>query len=268
MGGHLVDSLVSDGSVTILDDLSTGKYHNEKAKLVKVDLAGKKTTEGLSLDTGSTFFHLAANPSVKDSMEDIVNHFHGDVTTTLNALELARKYDAKTFIFTSTSVVYGDAKKIPTPESYPTRPISNYGLFKLMGEHLVEKYSEDYGIKSTVFRIANVTGGRTSHGVTLDFINKLKQNKQKLVILGDGNQRKSYVYITDTINALRLAAKKIPNRFRVLNLGSNDYITVKEIADIICSEMGLSPTYEYDNKFDGRGWKGDVKIMLLETKRL
>ncbi len=269
IGGHLVDRLVSEGhEVIVLDDHSAGTYSHQGSRFVKVNLIDSAAVEKLALPAKATIVHLAADPNVRSSMDNVVDHFNRDVTATLNTLELSRRIGAKSFIFTSTSVVYGDAKKMPTPETYKLNPISNYGLFKMMCEELVEYYARNYGIKSTVLRLANITGGRATHGIVPDFIEKLRKDPKSLEILGDGNQRKSYVYITDLIEAISLAIRKSTATYRVLNVGNVDYISVNEMADIICGEAGLKPERVYRNEFGGRGWRGDVKVMLLDTRRI
>jgi UDP-glucose 4-epimerase len=269
IGGHLTDRLVSEGNeVMVLDDLSSGKYENSGSRLVKVNLIDSDATGRLQLPRKATFVHLAADPNVRSSMDNVVDHFDRDVTATLNTLELARRSDAKSFLFTSSSVVYGDAKKMPTPETYQLKPISNYGIFKMMSEELVEYYSRTYGIKSTSLRLANITGGRATHGIVPDFINKLRKDQKSLEILGDGKQRKSYVYMTDLIDAIMLVISRQSSGYRVLNVGNSDSVSVNEMAGIISGEMGLKPKYVYRNEFGGRGWKGDVKVMLLDTKMI
>ncbi len=268
IGGHIVDSLAEGNNVTVIDDLSSGHHTNPNATLLKVDLSNGKAIDEVRLERGCTMLHLAANPNVRTSMLDVRRHFEQDVTGTLNALELARRHDASKFVFASSSVVYGEARKVPTPEKYRTKPVSNYGLFKLFGEELVERYSTDYGIKAVSLRLANVIGGRTSHGIIPDFMEKLRSNPARLEILGDGKQRKSYVYINDVIHAVTLLSGKTRMRHTRVNVGSDDSISVDEIAEIICKNMGLSPEYAYRNNLNGRGWKGDVRVMLLDNKKL
>ncbi len=268
IGGHMVDSLVNGNKVTVLDDLSSGSYMNKASKFIKVDLSDRNAVENLDLEKGSCIIHLAANPSVIDSMRDVGRHFRQDVTATLNTLELARRIDASKFIFASSSVVYGDAKKIPTPENYRLKPISNYGLFKFFGEELVERHSHDYGIKSVSMRLANVIGGRSNHGIIPDFIAKLRNNPQELNILGDGRQRKSYIYISDVIAAMNILSKKKVSGHLRINIGNTDSVSVNEIADYVTGGMGLHPKYSYNNSNAGRGWKGDVKVMLLDIRKM
>ncbi|AAK40511.1 NAD-dependent epimerase/dehydratase family protein [Saccharolobus solfataricus] len=270
IGGHLVDYLISKNlEVIVIDDLSYGKYRNEKAKFVMFDLRQNMGELVEKLEKNPIIYHLAANPDVRTSMINVEEHFERDVKVTLNVMELARRVDAEKVIFTSSSTVYGETSKIPTPESEELKPISNYGLFKLLCENIVKYYAEQYGIKSISTRLANITGGRVSHGVVIDFIKKLKDNPNLLEILGNGKQRKSYLYIDDLIEAFVMLEKKVNRIYDVFNIGNNDSITVDEIAKIVIDEMKLSPRITYKNPTaDGRGWPGDVRLMLLDISKI
>jgi len=268
IGGHLVDRLIEEGNqVVVIDDFSSGNYINPKARLVRQDL---RLADPLNFKEyrSAVIYHLAANPNVRESMINVYEHFERDVRVTLNVLELARKIDASKLIFTSSSTVYGEASIIPTPENSEKRPISNYGLFKLICENMIEYYSRVYGLKSIVIRLANVVGGRMSHGIIVDFIRKLRNNSKKLEILGNGKQRKSYIYISDVIDAFLFLEKKVNERYEEYNLGSEDYITVDEIAKIVEEELGVNPEHEYIDAGEGRGWVGDVRFMLLDISKL
>jgi len=265
IGGHLTDYLVNKDEVIVIDDFSYGKYVNQKAKYIKADL--RKETE-IKVPKDSVIFHLAANPDVRTSMIDPIEHFERDVKATLNTLETARKNDAKIVVFASSSTVYGEAQKIPTPEDAELRPISNYGLYKLMGELMVEYYSRVYGIKGVSVRIANVTGGRVSHGVVYDFVHKILKNNKRLEILGNGKQKKSYIYISDAVEGLVFLSERSEGQYSVYNLGNEDWITVDEIAKIVEEEMNVFPEHVYIDPGDGRGWAGDVRFMLLDISKI
>ena len=183
-----------------------------------------------------------------------------------------RKEKVKYLVFTSSSTVYGDARIIPTPEDYaPLEPISVYGGAKLAAEALISGYSHTFNIKSLIFRLANIIGERSNHGVIYDFINKLKANPNRLEILGDGTQRKSYLHVSDTVEGMLYLFEKFREEgkiYDVYNLGSDDWITVREIAEIVSKEMGLNPEFYFTGGVDGgRGWKGDVKFMRLSIEK-
>ncbi|WP_338599745.1 NAD-dependent epimerase/dehydratase family protein [Sulfolobus tengchongensis] len=269
IGGHLVDYLVSkDLEVTVIDDFSSGRYVNNKARLIKYDLREGDILNKVKIEKNQIIYHLAANPDVRTSMINIEEHFERDVKVTLNVMELARKLDAEKVIFTSSSTVYGETNTIPTPETEEPKPISNYGLFKLLCENIVKYYAKQYNIKSIVTRLANITGGRVSHGVVIDFIKKLRENPKTLEILGDGRQKKSYLYIDDLIEAFVKLENNVNEIYEVYNIGNTDWITVNEIAKIVTNEMNLNPEIVYKDTGEGRGWPGDVRFMLLDISKI
>ena len=281
IGSHLVDKLIELGhEVLVIDNLSSGSLNNVKNhidkpyfKLIKDDL--KVLGDWLnSLKEAEAVFHFAANPEVRVSVTDPRIHFNENILATFNVLEACRKYDVPYIVFASSSTVYGDAKVIPTPEDYhPLEPISVYGACKLACENLIITYSKLYGLKGLILRYANIIGPRSNHGVIIDFIDKLKRNPKELEILGDGTQRKSYLHVYDAINAtlhLFKTFKKSNRDYDIYNVGSEDWVMVREIADIVVEEMGLK-NVKYVFKPgtpDGRGWPGDVKFMLLDISKL
>ncbi len=181
-----------------------------------------------------------------------------------------RKNNVKYLAFASSSTVYGDAK-IPTSEEEKINPISIYGASKAACEILINTYSKLYGIKSLILRYANIIGSRSKHGVIYDFIMKLKSNPNILEILGDGMQEKSYLHISDAIEATIKSFEKLLeiNESLILNVGNEDSIKVIEIAKIVSKQMNLNPKFVFKKVLeDGRGWLGDVKVMLLSIEKL
>ncbi len=277
IGSHLVDRLIDEGYIVrVIDNLSSGdlKYvfkhlNNPNFEFIRGDL---KNPEDImkSIRDIDTVFHFAANPEVKLSVTEPEVHFEENLFATFNLLEASRKSGSvKLFVFASSSTVYGDAKVIPTPETHDIRPISVYGASKAGCEALICSYAYLYGFKAVSLRYANIVGPRLRHGVIYDFIMKLKKNPKRLEILGDGTQRKSYLYITDTIDATLFAAQHIDGYYDVYNIGNEDWITVKEIADIVSKAMGLEPEYVFvGGTEDGRGWPGDVKFMRLSIEKI
>ncbi|MDI3502843.1 MAG: UDP-glucose 4-epimerase [Archaeoglobi archaeon] len=279
IGSHLVDALMESGyEVRVVDDLSAGKVENlekwlshENFEFLKLDMRDGESLKEV-LEDVETVFHLAANPEVRIGEQKPEVLYETNVLITFNLLEAMREKGVRELIFTSSSTVYGDAEVLPTPENYgPLKPISIYGGAKLSAEALISGYSHTFNIKSLVFRLANIIGGRSSHGVIYDFIRKLERDPEKLEILGDGNQRKSYLHVTDTIRGMMHIWKFFRNRdeqFDVYNLGNEDWISVREIAQIVSSEMNLSPEFIFSGGVEGgRGWKGDVKLMLLSIEK-
>ncbi|MGQ9531117.1 MAG: NAD-dependent epimerase/dehydratase family protein [Candidatus Bathycorpusculaceae bacterium] len=279
IGSYLVDRLCKGKKeVVVFDNLSSGRLENLKQwlkesnfKFVREDLL--KPTCILDLLSGCEIvFHLAANPEVRVGTTNPKVHYEQNITATFNLLEAVRKVGCiKNFIFTSSSTVYGEPKKIPTPEDYaPLKPISVYGASKLASEALITCHAYTYGFNATIYRLANIVGPRAQHGVIYDFVNKLLENPKKLEILGDGTQRKSYLYVEDCIDAMLVGISHPHDRVEIYNVGSEDQVNVKEIADIVCQEMGLRGVeYVYIGGVDGgRGWKGDVKVMLLSIEKI
>lgn len=261
IGGHVVDYLLSkNNNVIVVDNESSGRYKRKESQFIKSDLATKFSRK-LDLDN-PTMIHLAANPDVKASMGNIYGHYSSNVTATLNALELARKIDASSIIFSSTSAVYGNAEAIPTPESYDPHPISNYGLFKVLDEEMLKYYSENYGIKSVALRFANITGGRCSHGILYNFVTRFRDDKP-IEIWGDGKQSKSYIYISDLIDAMMLANNKSKKKFDVFNIGNKDSCNVRDIVNIFKKCAGPNvKSIQMDPQ------PGDIRKMQLDIKKI
>lgn len=279
IGSHLVDRLCTDQvEVVVLDALTSGTLGNLETwsnspylNFVKMDLLDLEKLPKASSDC-ETVFHLAADPDVRSGSNNPRTHYKQNLVATFNLLEAIRKADSiKTLAFTSTSTVYGDANKIPTPEDYaPLKPVSVYGACKLASEALITSYAYTYGFNATIYRLANIVGPRSQHGIIHDFISKLGKNPKRLEILGDGTQTKSYLYVRDCIDAILVSVGKLKEGVEIYNVGSEDQANVAQIADIICEEMGLTDVeYYYSGGVDGgRGWKGDVKIMLLNVEEL
>jgi len=282
IGSHVVEDLLRKGfEVVVIDNLSSGKYeYIEKyvlsgdIKFVNIDLKSF-SDELLNLFKNvDVVYHLAANPEVRTSLTEPRVHFNDNVLATFNVLEACRLNNVKSLVFTSSSTVYGDAKVIPTPENYsPLEPISVYGASKLASENLIITYSRLYGIKSIILRLANIVGSRQSHGVIVDFIKKLRSSPEKLEILGDGKQRKSYLHISDLIIAINTIMENVDglkSSYEVFNVGNIDWIDVDEIASEVVSKLGLKDVkfHHVMTTSDGRGWVGDVKFMLLDVSKL
>jgi UDP-glucose 4-epimerase len=282
IGSHVVDYIAAHSladEIIVIDNFSSGslkniEHHISKNyfKLVKADLKFFDSSWVEVFKEADTVLHFAANPEVRISAVEPRIHFDENVVATFNVLEASRKGDVKNHFFASSSTVYGDAEKIPTPEDHPLKPISVYGASKASCELLYYAYSRLYGFNTVVGRYANVIGHRSSHGVIVDFINKLRLNPQMLEILGDGTQKKSYLHISDAVEATIATIFHVISvgGFHIFNIGNTDWITVKEIADIVVEEMNLKGVqYRYIMSTpDGRGWPGDVKFMLLDISKI
>ena len=279
IGSHLVDGLMMNGAaVRVIDNLSNGTLknisrwlRNSSFEFIKGDLLNRNDLER-AVENCEVIFHLAANPEVRIGSSKPEVHYEQNVVSTYRLLEAIRRSESlELFVFTSSSTVYGDASVIPTPEDYgPLKPISIYGASKLASEALISSFASTYGFKAIICRLANIIGPRSRHGVIYDFIKKLKKNPKGLEILGDGTQRKSYLYIDNCISAIFTILKKSPGKVEIFNIGSEDWVDVKTIAEIVVEEMGLKDvSFHFTGGVDGgRGWKGDVKYMLLSIEKL
>ena len=282
IGSYLTEKLLKEGyQVTILDNFSSVNLENiepfidsPSLAIIKKDLKKPSKLKQI-IEECKIIFHLAANPEVRIGETDPKVHFEENILTTFNLLEAIQQSNTpKTIIFTSTSTVYGEASQIPTPENYaPLIPISTYGASKLASEALITSYAYTYNHRALILRLANIIGPKSNHGVIIDFIKKIVKNPKQLEILGDGLQEKSYLHIEDCIEAIiHLTNKFCRNKKRVdvYNIGSNDRITVKEIAKIVAEEMKTpNIKFKFTGGVDGgRGWKGDVKKMQLSINRI
>lgn len=276
IGSHLVDKLLPENEVTVLDNFSSGKrdyvaphLDSPSFKLIEADLQDARDVEK-ALEGKDIVFHLAANPDVKLGAENTRVHLDQNVLATYNLLEAMRKTGVNKIAFTSTSTIYGEAQTIPTPEDYgPLVPISLYGASKLACEALISSYCHTFEMQSWIYRFANIVGERGTHGVLVDFIRKLKKNPKELEILGSGKQRKSYLEVKDCVEAIVHCVNNSQDEINIFNIGSIDSVDVTGIADIVADHMNLSRVnYRYTGGVEGRGWKGDVKVMLLSIDKI
>ena len=263
IGSRLTEKLLEKHEVKIIDNLSSGQKENipEESEFVNADIK----TDNLEtvLEDVDVVFHLAANPKVNTFPDDRDKDFEENLKGTKRVLEACEKTRVDEIVFASSSVVYGEDTEIPTPEEANLEPISMYGATKAGGEHMCQVYGQIFDLDITIVRLANIVGGRNKKGVIYDFIHKLKENPEKLTILGNGKQRKSYLHVTDTVSGILSAWK---SRETVFNIGSEDSIDVDGIADIVADELGLEPEYKYTG--GEKGWDGDVPEMRLQIGKL
>jgi len=274
IGSHVVDELVRrHEEVVVYDNLSTGfRRHlsdaiaTGRARLVEGDILdlGHLTR---AMEGASTVFHLAANADVRGGKDNTAVDLEQSIVGTHRGLEAMRVVGASLMVFTSSATVYGEPGVFPTPEGYAPLQTSLYGASKLAAEAMAQAYGEYFGIRSYCFRFVSWIGERYSHGVVYDFINKLRANPDELEILGDGNQRKSYLHVEDGIRGIFLGLERLNDVKNVLNLGHVEYLGVKDVARIVCEEMGLK---EVVYRFTGgtRGWLGDSPFVHLDISRM
>ncbi len=274
IGSSLVDRLLADGHcVTGIDNFSTGQRRFLEGALRN---PGFKLIEGDLLDLdgmkqwfrgGAIVFHLAANADVRFGTEQPRKDLEQNTIVTYNVLEAMRSNGIKRIAFSSTGSVYGEASVIPTPEDAPF-PIqtSLYGASKLACEGLIAAYCEGFGFQSWIFRFVSILGERYTHGHVVDFCKQLKGDPAQLRVLGDGKQRKSYLYVQDCIDAIQLAVEKATDKVNIFNLGVDGYCEVNDSIGWICRELGLNPRLEYSG--GDRGWVGDNPFIFLDTQKI
>lgn len=274
IGSHLVDSLVCQGKeVVVIDSLVAGRretiaehLNSKKVRLVDRDLLSDGWQD--ELKGAARVWHLAADPDVRQSAKTPDPTFANNIVATYRVLEAMRLAQVRELVFTSTSTVYGNAMVIPTPETYtPMEPVSVYGASKLACEAMISAYCHSFGMKSWNFRFANIIGARSGHGVITDFVKKLRDNPKELEILGDGKQTKSYLEVHECIAAMHFAITHAQETVNTFNIGSEDWIDVMTIADIVTEEMGLAGV-QYTCTGGTLGWVGDVPKMQLGIDRL
>jgi UDP-glucose 4-epimerase len=274
IGSNLVDRLLADGwRVTGYDNLSTGLTEflapaRDKAgfAFVEGDLLDPATLER-AVAGADMVFHLAANADVRHGTERPERDLEQNTIGTFNVLEAMRKGGVKRIAFSSTGSIYGEHHVVPTPEDAPF-PIqtSLYGASKLAGEGLIQAYCEGFGMSAVIFRFVSVLGERYTHGHVFDFCRKLFVDPTRLPVLGNGKQRKSYMYVADCVAAVLLAAERSADKVGIFNLGIDGSIEVRQSIGWIADELGVTPELVFAG--GERGWIGDSPLIQLDTARI
>jgi UDP-glucose 4-epimerase len=274
IGSTLTDRLLADGfQVTGVDNFSTGQKHflepalkNPNFKLIELDILNLEKLK-LSFSRCDSVFHLAANADVRFGTDYPRRDLEQNTIGTYNVLEAMRANGIKKIGFSSTGSVYGESKIIPTPEDGPF-PIqtSLYGASKAAGEGLISAYCEGFGFQACIFRFVSILGERYTHGHVFDFYRKLKKDPTQLNVLGNGKQRKSYLYVQDCVDAMLLAMQKAQEKVSIFNLGVDDYCEANDSIGWINQELKVSPLIKYSG--EERGWIGDNPFIFLDTKRI
>ena len=240
------------------------------ARLVKRDLLRGELAPVFR--RAQAVYHLAANPDVRLGRAGTKPTIDENVVATHRVLEACRRAKVPRVVFMSTSTIYGEASTVPTPEDYaPLEPISVYGASKLAGEALLSAYAHTFGVQAVIFRLANVVGPRSGHGVVVDFVRKLARDPTRLEILGsEPGTAKSYVHVRDVVEGILAGTRAAETPVSAYNVGSEDAITVRSLAEAIGEELGLANVaYHWTGGAGGgRGWAGDVRVMQLAIDRL
>ena len=274
IGSNLTDRLLFDGHDVIgYDNFSTGQWRflegalkNPAFKLVEGDLLDLPSLTK-SLTGGDMVFHFAGNADIRFGTEHPRKDLEQNTIATYNVLEAMRANSIKRIAFSSTGPVYGEAAVIPTPEDAPF-PVqtSLYGASKLAGEGLIAAYCESFGFQSWIFRFVSILGERYTHGHVFDFCKQLKADPARLRVLGNGKQRKSYLYIQDCLDAMQVAVQKATGKVNIFNLGVDGYCELNDSIGWISQTLGVQPRLEYAG--GDRGWVGDNPFIFLDTKKI
>lgn len=276
IGSTMVDRLLKDkeNEVTVFDNFSSGQmsfieHHmdNKRFKLIKGDLLDLKCIKA-SIKDHDFIFHFASNPDIAKSMIETDLDLKLSIIATFNLLEAMRLNGPKKIAYSSGSGIYGDVGHVETAENFgPLFPSSMYGACKLGAEAIISAFCHMFDMQAWIFRFANVVGKNQTHGVSFDFIHKLRKNPSRLSVLGDGSQSKSYIHVSDVLDAMLFVIGRTNELVNAYNIATGDYITVKEIAQIVIKEMNLK-NVELEFGQSTKGWKGDVPIVRFNLEKI
>jgi UDP-glucose 4-epimerase len=274
IGSNMTDRLLSGGhSVVGFDNFSTGQrgflesaMSHSQFTLHEADLLDRDSL-ARAMKGAELVVHFAANADVRFGTEHPRKDLDQNTIATWNVLEAMREQGCKRIVFSSSGSVYGEPEIFPTPETCPF-PVqtSLYGASKLAAEGLIQAYCEGFGMQSYIFRFVSILGERYTHGHVYDFYQQLAEHPEHLHILGDGHQKKSYLYVQDCIDAILIALDRVGGRVNTFNLGTDEYCEVNDSIGWICEHLGLHPRLSYSG--GERGWTGDSPFILLDCSRI
>ncbi|MGA2257558.1 MAG: NAD-dependent epimerase/dehydratase family protein [Thermoguttaceae bacterium] len=276
LGSNLVNTILDRnlGTVTVFDNFATGRREHfgewinaPQLTVVTGDVADYDALVS-TMSIHDVVIHLAANSDIARAVSTPLIDFENGTRLTQTVLEAMRTTGVKRILFTSGSGVYGDVPPEPIPEDYAHMiPISTYGASKLASETLISAYCHMFDLVGTVFRFANVVGPNMTHGVTHDFTRRLHADPSRLQILGDGNQSKPYIHVDDVVAAMLLMQARQTHGYEYYNVGTEDSLLVREIAEIVAAEWGLTEV-KYEFTGGARGWRADVPVYRLDTSKI
>lgn len=274
VGSNLTDRLIEDGhEVVVFDNFSTGQnqFLENALKSGRVSVVRGDTLDAERVSAamqGCDFVcHIAANADVRFGTLHPRRDLEQNTVATFNVLEAMRAHNIKRMIFSSTGSIYGEPDVFPTPENAPF-PVqtSLYGASKLACEGMISAYCEGYGMQASIFRFVSILGERYTHGHVFDFVKSLRANPNQLRVLGNGKQRKSYLYVRDCVDAMLVGFHKAPGRVNILNVGQDTYCEVTDSVRWITEHLGVQPRIEFSG--GERGWIGDSPFIFLDCSRL
>ena len=274
IGSTLVDRLLADGhDVVAFDNFSTGQeefiagaLQSPRYRLVRGDLLDLDALRS-AMPGSEAVFHLAANADVRFGTDHPRRDLEQNTIATWNVLEAMRTHGVRRIAFSSTGSVYGETSVIPTPEDCPF-PVqtSLYGASKVAAEALIQAYCEGFAMQACIFRFVSIMGERYTHGHVFDFYKQLLEHPGELRVLGNGTQRKSYLYVQDCVDAILLALEHAAAPVSIYNLGTDEYCQVNQSIQWICERLGLRPALQYTG--GDRGWIGDNPFIFLDCTRI
>jgi UDP-glucose 4-epimerase len=274
IGSHMVDRLLAAGHDVIgYDNMSTGQrrflegaFANPHFTFHEADLLDRSSI-AQAMQGAELVVHFAANADVRFGTQHPRKDLDQNTIATWNVLEAMREQDCTRIVFSSTGSIYGEPEIFPTPESCPF-PVqtSLYGASKLAAEGLIQAYCEGFGMQSHIFRFVSILGERYSHGHVFDFYQQLSEHPDHLHVLGNGHQRKSYLYVQDCMDAIFMALDQATARVNIFNLGTDEYCEVNDSIGWICEYLGVRPKITYGG--GERGWVGDSPFILLDCSRI
>lgn len=269
IGSHLADRLVNEASVTVYDDLSSGKleYINQDCKFIQDDVLSLRTLVD-AMKYHDTVFHLAANPDVRRGICNTRLDLEQETIATHCVLESMRVNRIKKIVFISSSTVYGDSgDKYVSEANLGNLPVSLYGAGKLSSESFISAYCELFNMQAWIFRIANIVGPRVTHGVIFDFVKKLREQPTRLEVLGNGKQSKPYLHVDDCVDGILFGHRNAKDRVNIFNLGCATVTSVKTIANMVVAAMKLHDTaINYGEQHNG--WRGDVPHVRMDCTKM
>lgn len=274
IGSNLVDRLLTDGHEVVgYDNYSTGLARflenalpNPRFRMIKGDLLNA-TAMGEAMAGCDFVFHLAANADVRFGTDDPRRDLDQNTIATFNVLDTMRAANIKRIAFSSTGSIYGEPALFPTPEdvAFPVQT-SFYGASKLGAEGFISAYCEGFGFQGFIFRFVSILGERYTHGHVFDFVRRLQRDSSELHILGNGRQRKSYLYVQDCVDAILMAIERFTDRINIINLGTDDYCEVLDSVGWITKRLGLVPRLTFSG--GDRGWIGDNPFIFLDCSKM